>query len=691
MFPTGNGNGVRVEDRRGQRQYWLSMHELLVSGEVSVIAPDSGPRSDDDIEIASVVLDNLDEQQLRIVGERAAHVREITTGYRSGSAEMAEPGEPRPQYRSDVPLEARYKAKAAEVGRDKRTIERWVAAYRDHGEAGLTTASQRNPDGSADSRWIATASEIMIDHADQSRPNRKSIFRQTEARLALKYGPGVVPIPARATCYRLIKKLNKRIPTFDGGSRRRNRDVIAQEERVFGTLVPTRPGEYVVMDTNCLDVFALDPITLKWVTVEATVAMDVYTRCIVGIRLAPTTKSLEVAATLFQTFRPNPAPADWPTEAVWPEHGIPRAVFPDVDGLQGNNGTCNPSIYPDTIVIDHGRQYKSSHITSVCQRMGISIQPARLRTATDKGMLERFFLTLRLGLLQELPGYKGPDVYSRGLAPESEAFYYIDELEALIRKWIAVVYHNEPHRSLFDPDLDSYLLTPAQMFEHGIAKAGYIEAPRDPDLAFEFLQPIRRRINREGVRFKGRIYNGPALEGLRGLDSGYRGKANGKWFFHVNPDDVLRIYFRNPDTRKWCTLMWKHAPFTDLPMSEDAVKLARKWAMARGGSTKPEDALAALLDERNVELGRTVAERRVALRLSRERATLLGDLSTDDADAAKAFLLQERQERALAMTQPNAVSEQVDDLDALENADVYDEEDEDLDDDEYYAEAFEDV
>ena len=27
-----------------------------------------------------------------------------------------------------------------------------------------------------------------------------------------------------------------------------------------------------------------------------------------------------------------PAPAHWPDYAVWPEHGIPRAVFPDADG-----------------------------------------------------------------------------------------------------------------------------------------------------------------------------------------------------------------------------------------------------------------------------------------------------------------------------------------------------------------------
>ena len=47
-------------------------------------------------------------------------------------------------------------------------------------------------------------------------------------------------------------------------------------------------------------------------------------------------------------------------------------------------------------------------------------------------------------------------------------------------------------------------------------RAGYIEAPRDPDLAFEFLQPVKRQIRHDGVEYKGRIYNGPGLNGLRG-------------------------------------------------------------------------------------------------------------------------------------------------------------------------------
>ncbi|MGC7242924.1 transposase, partial [Mycobacteroides abscessus subsp. massiliense] len=96
---------------------------------------------------------------------------------------------------------------------------------------------------------------------------------------------------------------------------------------VYGKLRPTRPGEYVLMDTTRLDVFALDPLTLQWLQAELTVAMDWYTRCITGLRITPvSTKSVDAAATLYQTYRPPPTMESWPTHAVWPEHGIPRTV-----------------------------------------------------------------------------------------------------------------------------------------------------------------------------------------------------------------------------------------------------------------------------------------------------------------------------------------------------------------------------
>lgn len=690
MLPTSRGNEVMVADRGGERRYRLSLRELLASGRASIITTDDGPRSDDDLEVAGVVLSNLSSSQLREVTQKADHVREVLTGYKSGSANTAAPGEPRNEYALELSLGQRYLAKAREVGRSHRTVRRWVAAYLEHGEAGIAATMCSNPMGRTDRRWLDTATEIMMENAAMSRPNRKSILMQTRARLALIYGPGVVPIPPRTTAYKRLEQINRRVPTFDG-SRERNRDVAARVDREYGQLIPSRPGEYVVMDTNCLDVFALDPVTLRWVSVEATVAMDAYTRCVVGLRVTPTTKSLDVAATLFQAFRPLPAPEYWPEHAVWPEHGIPRVVFPDGDALAGRQaGVANPAIVPETIVVDHGRPFKCQHINSVCQRMGISIQPARLRQGQDKGILERFFLTLRLDLLQHLPGYKGPDVYSRGVAPESDAFFFLDEIEQLIRQWIAAVYHHRPHDSLFDPSVPTHRLSPAQMFQHGVERAGYIEAPRDPDLAFEFLRPVRRQIHHYGVDIDRRRYNGPGLNGFRETDSDYLGQTQRRWHLHVNPDDITRVFFRRPDTRTWHTLLWTKAPAAELAMSEDAAKYARRLAAARGTSTEPDAALAAMLEQWNLGLGMSPAERRVALRVARERASLLGDLATDDESQARAFiaeLLAATAEKSPPAAGESDSTETQDDLDSY--SDDTAESDDDMDDDTYYADAFE--
>jgi transposase InsO family protein len=566
------------------------------------------------------------------VAERAAHIREVLTGYRSGAVELAGSDEPRAAYDPRNTLTARYEAKAAELGVSLRTVKQWVADFRQHGEAGLarSAVSRQKPLGTVDERWVEAALEVMVEHTEQSRPSRSMVIDRASALVIARYGPDGVKIPSRATAYRILEQLEKRHPTFRL-STKRNRDIAERPIEAYGKLRPTRSGEYLLMDTTRLDVFALDPITLRWVQAELTVGMDWYTRCVTGIRVTPvSTKSVDAAAVLYQAYRPRPAGKDWPARAVWPEHGIPRSVLIDIDAIEGPlTGAGGPAIVPETIVIDHGKIYVSDHLTSVCQRMGISIQPARLRTGRDKGPVERFFRTIREDLLQALPGYKGPDVHSRGLDPESEAFFYLDELEAIIREWVAVVYHHRPHDSLIDPHVPGLRMSPAQMFEHGIARAGYIEAPRDPDLAYEFLKTEWRTIQHYGVDFDRRRYNGPSLNPYRNMTSPYKGNAKGRWPIHYDPDDVTRAYFRDPETRKWHTLMWEYAPSMKLPLSEDALQFARKLAASK--YTYPDDRLAVadLLERWNLGLGSTLSERRMALRLSRED-TLIDQSAAQD-------------------------------------------------------------
>ncbi|WP_307671895.1 helix-turn-helix domain-containing protein [Streptomyces sp. V4I2] len=679
MAATAAGNEVVLKDGRG-RLLRLSLKELLFSDRAVLITDQPGPSADDDQEIASVVLDRLQEGERRQVLERAGHVRELLTGFRSGSPELAGDGEPRGVYAPGGPLEPKYTAKAQELGVHVRTVKQWVADFRRHGEAGLAAKKKQSsgPAARADERWVETAMEVMAEHIGQSTPTRKIVIERTRARVIARHGPGCVRLPSQATAYRILSELERQHPLFRL-SAKRNRDIADRPEGPHGKLRPTRPGEYVLMDTTRLDVFAFDPLTLRWVQAELTVAMDWYTRCITGLRVTPvSTKAVDASAVLFQCFRPRPAGRDWPRGALWPEHGIPRTVLVDVQGATGP-GLASPPMVPETLVVDHGKVYVSEHLTSVCRRMGISLQPARLRTGRDKGPVERFFRTVREGLLEALPGYKGPDIHSRGDHPEGEAFFFLDELEAIIREWVAVAYHCRPHASLVDPGVPGLRMSPAAMFEHGMARAGYIEVPRDPHLAFEFLATKWRTVQHYGIEIDRRRYQGPGLP-APGIRSPHDGPGKNSWPFQADPDDITRIYFRDPATRAWHTLVWEHAPAMRMPLSEDALVFARKLAAAKHRYPDDRLAVAGLLERWNLGLGTTLAERRMALRLSREQASL--DLpSTEEPSSLPSV------RRALGHDRATEVEPEV--WEDVEGGD--DDEADDLDDDGFYADALEDV
>ncbi|MDX3571567.1 transposase [Streptomyces sp. ID05-47C] len=683
MAATTAGNEVVLKDGRG-RLLRLALRELMFSDRAVLIPEQPGPSADDGEEIASVILDQLRGDERRQVLDRAEHVREVLTGFRSGSPELAEEGEPRPDYAPGGRVEPKYAAKALELGVHVRTVKQWVADFRRHGEAGL--AAKRKCSGGAagraDERWVDMALEVMVEHTGESKPSRKVVIERTRARVIARHGPDAVRLPSRATAYRILEDLERRHPLFRL-STKRNRDIAGRPEGPYGKLRPMRPGEYVLMDTTRLDVFACDPLTLRWVQAELTVAMDWYTRCITGIRLTPmSTKAVDVSAVLFQCFRPRPAGRDWPRGAVWPEHGIPRTVLVDVEGATGE-GLASPPLVPETLVVDHGKVYVSEHLTSVCRRMGISIQPARLRTGRDKGPVERFFRTLREGLLEVLPGYKGPDIHSRGEFPEGDAFFFLDELEAIIREWTATVYHCRPHSSLVDPGLPGLRMSPAQMFEHGMARAGHIEVPRDPDLAFEFLATKWRTVQHYGVEIDRRRYRGLGLP-APGIRSPYEGPVKNGWPFQIDPDDITRIYFRDPATRVWHTLTWEHAPVAGMPLSEDALVFARKLAAAKYRYPDNRLAVADLLERWNLGLGTTLAERRMALRLSREQTALDLPRTGEPKPAALPSVRRALGDdaRTAGATVPGSAVEVGDD----DEADV-----DPLDEDDFYADALDDV
>jgi len=575
--------GTRITLRDG-RDRWRTLGLAgFLARAVPLEAPDTRP------EPAGPLLAGLSGSEQSVVTERAGHVREVLTGYRSGTAEAARPGEPRPDYDPARPLGGRQEAKARELGVTGRTIRRWARAYRDSGEAGL--ADSRRVSGrrlALDPRWEEACRTVVAGQVGASTPTAGALLRLIDAQLDDQHGAGAVPRPSPAAAYRHLARLTKGTNAVTGSAKGR-RSIADRPKGVYGRLRAVRAGEYAVLDTQDLDVFAMEPVTCRWVRAQLTVAQDLFTRCITGLRVTPvSTKAVDVAGVLYQAVAARPAPQDWPAEACWAYHGVPQhLVFTEAGRLPGI-----PVCPPETLVIDHGKAFLSAHVISVCTRLGISIQPAQPKKPTDKPTCERFFKTLREGLIQYLPAYKGPDIYSRGEGLEDAAFLFIHELEDVIREWVAAVWQNRPHDGLRDPLAPGRALTPNERYAALIDVAGYVPVPLSPEDYIELLPAAWRVINSYGVKIGLRTYDSGELNPYRRQHSGIEAKT-GRWEVRYDPYDISRVWIRNHHHGDWLSATWKHLRTAPAPFGEQAWNHARQLLAARGNDPATEAEIAA--------------------------------------------------------------------------------------------------
>jgi hypothetical protein len=167
-------------------------------------------------------------------------------------------------------------------------------------------------------------------------------------------------------------------------------------------------------------------------------------------------------------------------------------------------------------------------------------------------------------------------------------------------------------------------MSPLDMYEHGIHRAGYLTIPDRPDLAYDFL-PVRwTTIQHYGVEINTLRYDGPVLLKYRNRRSPFTGVLAGRWPFSVDPNDVTRVYFQDPADGGWHTLLWEHAADLGRPLSAEALSYARWLAGRTHRFPDTKRAVVDLLERWGVGLTEGAAERRMALRLSHQRQRLVG-------------------------------------------------------------------
>lgn len=620
--------------------------QALVAVAALLADPDFAPVGDQpggtsDAVATTALLDSIPAGARRKAEELEAHVRELTTGFRSGHPTTTGQDEPRHEYATERPLRDKLNAKAAETGRSSRQLERDLKAYREHGLWGLV--DQRGTAGKStverlDERVSAAMEGVIAELINQSNVTLVQARRLVTARLYEEHGDAIA-CPPQSTFNRAFKELSRGRGLRLSGKTRRS--IANRPETPYRRHRPTRPGEMVVFDTYNLDAHAVDPLTFEWCKLQLTVAQDLYSASLVGWRFAPETKAVDAAMVLYDIMRPAWMRPGWPDAARWRYHGVPEGIVVCGDALGGARDghglgvAGKPVLHPETVTIDHGKVFLSRAFQDACERLGISVQLARPLTPTDKARVERTFRTIRQSFVEALPGYKGPDVWSRGADAEGEAFYFLHEIEALFAEWVVTYWQRRHHDGLHldVPNVERLHLSPNDLYDEGLVRAGFVRVPASPTLYFDLLPTEWRTVQHYGVELIGLRYDGPALNDHRNRTSAYRGEHAGKWPIRYDPRDRSVVYFQDPDSLEWSALGWVDASIPDRPFDDLTLGYAKAQVRARGGNPSNRDELRTELKAFLDRVDADVLHGRDELRVARQAFQRLRQVREDRGGA----------------------------------------------------------
>jgi len=630
------GTQVRLRSRSGSASVVL-LSFLLSSPGFTVVDGPATPTVE-----PFGLLDTLPPELVARARQWERHLVEVVTGLPSDAG----PGTtPRPGYDPLAStLAQREQAKAVELteaGRpvSARTVRRMRMRYVEQGVWGLVdqrATRVANPAGRADPRLVAAIQAELDVQTHASTGTRGRLIRRVAKSLEVEYGPGVVPLPGRSAFYELVAALSVGRHSFGAATTRRS-----LANRPVAPFTPTfavRPGELVQIDSTPLDVMVvLDSGVIG--RPELTAVIDVATRTIPAAVLRPAgTKAVDAALLLARMLVPEPMRPGWSAALRMSSSRLPHARLVDVD-TRLELAAAKPVIVPETIVIDHGKVFVSDTFTRACNSLGISVQPARPHTPTDKAIVERTFASINTLFCQYVAGYTGSNVTRRGSHVEGDAAWSLPDLQDLLDEWIVAGWQPRPHEGLRDPHAPGRPVSPNDAYAALVAASGYLPLTLSAEDYLELLPVVWRTINEYGIRIGHRTYDSPQLGPWRRQHSGIATRR-GLWEVHYDPYDLSQVFVRTSDG--WITVSWTHLPMVSAPFADFTWRHARRLAAQAGRDDTNETEVARVLDEllTRAQTGpateradaRVVARTRVGVSAHRHPPPEVSAVDDDDED-----------------------------------------------------------
>lgn len=360
-------------------------------------------------------------------------------------------------------------------------------------------------------------------------------------------------VPSRGTVTRRIARLDP----VSARTAREGRDS-ARALRSAGGVVPPISGvlQQVQIDHTVVDVVVVDeqhrrPIGRPYVTV----AIDVFSRCLVGLVVTLEAPSaLSVGLCLGHMVTDKRA---WlerlDVDVAWPMSGKPEQLY-----------------------LDNAVEFKSEALRRGCEQHGIELAYRPPGEPHYGGIVERVIGTM-MQMVHELPG-------STFSTPAQRGGYDADMQSALtvgeLQRWLALAvagYHGQVHGTTWQ--------TPAARWAGGIA-AGGVPATVTNESAFlvDFLPVIRRTLTRSGFVIDHVHYFSDALKPWIAC----RGDL-GRFVIRRDPRDLSRVWVLDPEGFSYLEVPYRRLSRPPLSVWEHRAALER--LRAEGRAQVDEDAL----------------------------------------------------------------------------------------------------
>lgn len=487
----------------------------------------------------------------------------------------------------------------------------------------LPAARDRRPGGFTDPRCLTAMQDVVARRAHDSDVTIDLIREEVEDLLHSRYGaelgdPDAVAalMPSRSTFYLRMKESGL-ADALDRPTRARAALAATPPLPHGGREAVLRPGQVTQVDTTPLRLLARGDDGRPTST-EMTTLIDVANHSLCALMITPSrskdaesgqpgqaTRAIDLTLMLAQALAPWPVMPGWDPLSAAATSSLPFGALSAADARFTEATAARPVIRPELIIYDQGSPYVSEHFTEVCDRLRIARRPARKRTAPDKPLVERFFITLAHRFSQHVRhGWQGRSHKKRGRGIDRMPLYTIAELQQMAQEWVALEYQQTPDAGLRDPFRPGVVLSPNDMYAVQVARSGYRAVPLSPAQNRFFLLPRWVTPGKGGFMINYRTYQPIAQDAGHYREILLRGSSelpgrNGQWECRFNPYRPERVWLLDHTVGTWVTCDFRLRHLLHDPWTADMWQEHAERHQAAGGSEKDEEAIALSLAQRD--------------------------------------------------------------------------------------------